>query len=226
MKNNSQDIIRKLVKESLDAKLIESVLDEDYPTTWDIDQFKALTSFKQRIKYCQENLQRISSGSSRIVYKIDDTKVLKLAKNQRGVAQNETEIEWGQDGYYGQILAKTIDSEPNGLWVEMQLARSVSKAKFESFFGFTTNLLHEYLYNECNHQSRMKFDIDPKVVNVLNENEFVNVLLNFIRDTDSEKTFGDFAKLSSFGLVNRHGSEEIVFIDYGLTSAVYDSYYK
>jgi hypothetical protein len=37
---------------------------------------------------------------------------------------------------------------------------------------------------------------------------------------------GDFGKLSTYGLVNRNGKDEIVIIDYGLTQEVYDSYYK
>ena len=41
--------------------------------------FKSLPSFAARVRYCNEKLQRISSGSARIVYKIDDEKVLKLA---------------------------------------------------------------------------------------------------------------------------------------------------
>ena len=45
---------------------------EDYPASFSMEEFKKLTSFAKRIAYCEEHLQRISSGSSRIVYKIDD----------------------------------------------------------------------------------------------------------------------------------------------------------
>ena len=51
-----------------------------YPVSFNMDEFKMLKTFAARIKYCQAKLQRISSGSSRIVYKIDNEKVLKLAK--------------------------------------------------------------------------------------------------------------------------------------------------
>jgi mRNA-degrading endonuclease RelE of RelBE toxin-antitoxin system len=85
--------MRKLIKdrinESLAFNIIESLIDEDYPTNWNFDEFKALTSFNKRALYCNNNLQRISSGSARIVYKIDNDKVLKLAKNAKGLDQNE-----------------------------------------------------------------------------------------------------------------------------------------
>lgn len=89
-----KDYIKKRLSESLTHKLIESYLEEDYPTNFDLDEFSKLTSFNKRIQYCKERLKRISSGSSRIVYMVDDTKVLKIAKNQKGLAQIEVEADW------------------------------------------------------------------------------------------------------------------------------------
>ena len=87
--------IRKVLKESF--------IEEDYPSSFDMERFKSLTSFNARIKYCEEHLQRLGSGSSRIVYKIDDKKVLKLAKNKKGISQNGTEIGLGNDSYLNWI---------------------------------------------------------------------------------------------------------------------------
>ena len=42
------------------------------------------------MEYAEANLQHISSGSSRVIYKSGD-KAIKLAKNDRGVAQNKAE---------------------------------------------------------------------------------------------------------------------------------------
>ena len=58
--------------------LIKKDVEEEYPATWNVEEFKNLKSFNQRVQYCETNLTRIASGSSRIVYKIDDTKVLNL----------------------------------------------------------------------------------------------------------------------------------------------------
>ena len=63
-------IIKKLLKESLVYEILETMLDEEYPTSWNPEEFKTLTSFAARINYCQQHLKRISSGSSRIVYMI------------------------------------------------------------------------------------------------------------------------------------------------------------
>ena len=48
------------------------------------------------IYYCREMLgEPIGNGSSRIVFQIDDETVLKLAKNNAGIAQNMEEIKIG-----------------------------------------------------------------------------------------------------------------------------------
>ena len=70
-----------------------------YPTTFNMDEFKSLTSFQKRIEYCKQRLRRLGAGTSRIVYEIDEEKVLKLAKNGKGVAQNQEEIKLGADYY-------------------------------------------------------------------------------------------------------------------------------
>ena len=79
---------KNIVTESQYMKIIDEMA---YPVSFNMAEFKMLTTFVERIRYCQTRLQRISSGSARIVYKIDNEKVLKLAKNRKGIAQNEAE---------------------------------------------------------------------------------------------------------------------------------------
>lgn len=219
-------LIKKRLSESLEMELIENLLGEDYPTNFNREVFKTLRSFKERVKYCEENLQRISSGSGRIAYKIDNERVLKLAKNDKGVAQCEVEIQWGNERYYSDILAHTFDFHQDGLWVEMELARKVKKNDFINMFGFTVDVLGMYLKNfeEQNNGKRPIFHIDEKAKAILDESQFVNQLKGFMQDSDSGA--GDLGKLSSYGLVIREGSDSIVLIDFGLTSNVYTTYYS
>ena len=65
-----------------------------------LDMLISATSFKQRLAYCREMLgDPIGEGSSRIVFRIDDETVLKLAKNSKGIAQNLEEIRLGTEPY-------------------------------------------------------------------------------------------------------------------------------
>lgn len=217
---------KKILRESLDMSILETMLDEDYPTNFNMEHFKTLNSFASRIKYCQENLQRISSGSSRIVYKIDNEKVLKLAKNQKGLAQNEVEIQWGGDGYFGSILANTLDNHEDALWVEMELARKVGKNDFIKAFGYNIDDFNMWLsnQNERNNGRRPIWGMDAELEEKISESEFANAILDFMLQIKAPA--GDFGKLSSYGMVKRDGQDDIVLIDFGLTGEVYASYYS
>ena len=110
----------KLIGESVEN--CDTMLKEmAYPVSFNMEEFKTLTTFAQRIKYCSARLPRIGAGSSRIVFQIDDEKCLKLAKNQKGIAQNEAE----DDGYVQSLdfVAKVYEVHPQYHWLEMQFHR-------------------------------------------------------------------------------------------------------
>jgi len=210
-------------------ELIKTNLDEDYPIGWDVDEFKKLKSFAQRMRYCQDKLERISSGSSRIVYKIDDTKVLKLAKNSKGIGQNNTEIDFSNDYMWDGVTAELFDSDENGLWVEMELARKVTKQIWKNMIGMPLDIFEEccvYMYQQNNQYGfKHKFRIQkPEGFENLYDIDLTSRILDLVANYNL--IIGDFGKLSTYGLVNRNGKDEIVIIDYGLTQEVYDSYYK
>lgn len=53
----------------------------------------SIKDYNERIKYCREFLQNeIGSGLSRIVFELDDERVLKLAKDEKQIYQNEGEV--------------------------------------------------------------------------------------------------------------------------------------
>lgn len=82
------NILQQLIKENLDKITVDEVMMNGF-------SFETLTSqssYKKRIDYCKQMLgQPIGKGLSRIVFQISDERVLKVAKNQKGIAQNEAE---------------------------------------------------------------------------------------------------------------------------------------
>ena len=51
-----------------------------------------LLSSKEIIQYCTDNLELIGRGSSRIVFRLSKTMVIKVAFNQSGIYQNQAEL--------------------------------------------------------------------------------------------------------------------------------------
>ena len=222
-------IIKKLLKESLVYEILETMLDEEYPTSWNPEEFKTLTSFAARINYCQQHLKRISSGSSRIVYMIDNEKVLKLAKNQRGLAQNEVEISAGNDFYLTNIVAEVFSYDKNDLWLEMELARKLSPKSFETITGiswdlFTMGLQKVYADGSPKSQRVWSPRIDDNSMTKLWDTELFSNVCDYMMSY--KLPVGDLCKINSYGIVKREGQNDIVMIDYGLSYSVYDSFYS
>ena len=203
-----------------------------YPTSFNMEVFKSLPSFNKRILYCQQHLTRLSAGSSRIVYQIDNEKVLKLAKNQKGIAQNNAE----NDGYLNSLdcFAKTYDSDENNLWIEMELAKKAKKSDFKRLTGYSFDVFCywvEYVaerygrsgyrrYNEY----RQLFESEEWEHMLYNDvtifSEIEDYMLNF-----QLNAYGDLQRISSWGVVNRNGREMLVLIDYGLNDEIAKEFY-
>jgi hypothetical protein len=224
-----KDFIKQKLSENLVYEVIDSYLQEDYPSNFDLEEFSKLNSFNKRIQYCQERLKRISSGSSRIVYMVDDTKVLKIARNKKGLAQNEIEIDYSNYYDLKDITAQVFAYDQNNLWVEMELAKKVTPAIFERVVGFT---FADYCaglrkhHDEINPKRGSWFssDVSKEVYEAMWEDEFTYEMLSFIGGYDIP--VGDLCKLNTYGLVKRNGEDTIVMIDYGLNNDVWQDYYK
>ena len=218
------EILRKYIQKILK----ESLIGEDYPTQFDMNIFKSLKTFKERIEYCQNNLKRLNSGSSRIVYKIDDKKVLKLAKNKKGIAQNETEIDYSNYPDINFIFTKIFEYNQNNLWVEMELALPVKKDSFKRITGYSFEEYCAAINNYANASTtpnKRSYDmpIDKSIVEHMWEDEFVYGMFQYIGNYDTP--VGDLKRLSSYGIVNRNGADTIVLVDFGITAGVCKDFY-
>ena len=204
----------------------EGVLEEDYPSSWDVEEFKKLSSFNARIKYCEEHLQRISSGSARIAYKIDDQKVLKLAKNKKGLAQNDVEITQSGYGDTDGVVAQVFEYDEDNLWLEMELARKVKKSDFKRITGFNFDDYAAAINNVGVEHSRRgyKMQIDGDLFQEMWEDEFTSEMFDYI--VGYEVPTGDLMRLSTYGVVKRDWGDSIVIIDFGLDKDVHSSHYS
>jgi hypothetical protein len=221
--------IKNILKETLVFEIINQMLDEDYPSSFDFKKFISLKSFNQRVKYCEENLKKISSGSARIVYLVDDTKVLKLAKNKKGLVQNEIEASYSKYNDLSDILAQTFEfDDHNYLWVEMELARKITPKIFKQITGYSFENFCDLLriYNDATNPTRYKHthNLPEDFIQESWEDEFMYSMYQYLGNYDVP--VGDLLRLSSYGLVKRNGVDTIVLIDYGLDNKTMASYYS
>ena len=192
---------------------------------FDIELFKNMKSFNQRINYCKERLVKIGEGSSRIVYKINDNVVLKLAKNSKGLAQNESEINQGEYYDLKNIVANVYDSDEDNRWVEMELCKKITKSRFKeltgiSFLDYTQIMQYEYAQNN---PSKKRFgSTKPNIESdIYWENEFVKDMIDYQRGYDA--LVGDLCKINSYG---ENSKGNIILTDFGLTDNIFEEHYK
>lgn len=206
-------------------------INEEYPASFDKQHFYGLRSFAERARYCAEHLPKIAAGSGRIVYKIDDKTVLKLAKNPKGIAQNLQEAQIGGDNYWSNIVTAVYNYDQDDKWIESELAMKAKPNRFKELTGVDINTAGNYfMYREGENNPRPKwggkqtYGLAPEQIEQLHENQFLADVVELMYNYNLKAA--DFTRLSSFGEVNRDGHPAIVVVDYGLSDEVWSDHYE
>lgn len=202
-----------------------------YPASFSFQEFDNITSYAHKIKYATQHLQRLSSGSSRVIFKIDDEKVLKVAKNIKGLAQNNTEQDYYIQQWHSDIVAKVFkvgDEVKNvgPFYLEMELARKITPKRFQTILGISVDEIGKYLLHMSVLHGKRRYGYwdDNARVAELDEMEFVRELWEMIQNFNMAYP-GDFSRINSYGEVLRDGEPTVVLVDFGLSHGVWMDYY-
>jgi hypothetical protein len=115
------------------AQIQQGVNEAPLPPDWDPEKLNLRQTFKDRLKYALDRAKRLGGGSSRVAMTIDyegRPTALKVAKNAKGLAQNEAEIEILEDSYAGNlpIVIPLIDydkANKRPVWLQTEIAKKV-----------------------------------------------------------------------------------------------------
>ncbi len=207
-------------------KIAKAIMNEDQQmqpnSGFNLKTMDSMRSFSKRKKYADQTLAKLGSGSSRVVYQMPDGNVLKLAKNEKGLGQNEVECGLGQDHYFEDVLTHVKDCDTNDLWVVSEYAKKITPKRFLELTGVTPEKIGAYIGHVLNKNSSW-FQATPEEIKAMGEMPFVNQMADLVSSYRLE--IGDIARISSFGEVNRNGQPEVVLVDYGFTTEIKDKYY-
>lgn len=235
MKQDKEDFI--LIAPS---QVAEEVLDEmPLPADWDPSQMRQQgTTFKQRLAYALERAKKLGVGSSRVATVIEyqgRPTVLKIAKNQKGLAQNSVEADILSDGYARQlgILIPIIDYDEQNrepTWVHTEMATKTSEKQLCTIMkcdnlsqlvsmAWSITGKKKYLgtYQGYVDYLRQKGKSEQDIETVT---EYANMLADLNSNFDVE--LADFGRAANWGLYQ--GKPTI--IDVGFNSNVLNQYYK
>lgn len=144
------------------TRVAEGVRSLDKRKAFNFDEFKALRApglptqddplyvefhaYDMMRRYARERLQYIDGGSAREAYVLTPRYALKVALNDKGVAQNKAEVKLSKTKGASEAIAKTVTSDKNGNWVVAELVRPlVDDDEFEERTGITIDSLYTAL---------------------------------------------------------------------------------
>jgi len=190
----------------------------------------------------QYGLPFLGKGSSRVVYALSTDKVLKIAINQKGIAQNEAEKIVSQNPSTRYIGAKVYESDPNDYWSVMEVAQIYKDGtQLNLDLGIPVELVRKYNIVRAAH------DLDY----VYNKGKSIEEVIEYrYEDADLQKSLRKFLEdpsKSMLALVDlmfnspieqrlepgdivtdhfgRTADGRPVLIDYGFTTGVSEEYY-
>lgn len=227
LESNIRNYVRNLIREAMEAGF--SVQDLNNALTNDIQGVKDSSDYKDKInhffengyKYCVKMLgEPIGKGSARFVFQIDDTRVLKLATNMKGVAQNKSEVmvyQQAPNKTFMPIVYNDSDME-NYFYVISEYVLPAEEKDFEMVLGVPFYTLVEIFSNYYRGDEIEKYEeYLPKIRHLL---QYFTEMSKIGVNTH------DWFNLENWGLTKRNGKTIMVTLDNGLTNNVANNFYR
>lgn len=188
------------------------------------DRNQASESFRTKlgklIDYADSHLQFVGAGSSRNVYTLSSRKVLKIATSDKGLGQNEAEVDVFTNPKSKPIVTRIYDYDPNYFWIISELIRPFENDKTDEIndmlgLGIQTITFEEF----ADSAARGYFDMIKRygAEHLIDFAEQINDIVK-----KNGLLVGDIKKGSSWG---KSVDGRLVLLDYGYTYDVADNFY-
>jgi len=246
-----EKLIRRYVRSVLSEMAYEDVKTSNDPTDWveaafqDPEDWDTDDPYKAMIRAARKfGLEEFGMGSSRFVFAMDSGKVLKIARNKKGVEQNKLEAFAGRDPHVHSMLASVYDSSPENAWLVSEFVEPLDDLDFkvaESVAGVSWEEVRKVLGLSSKTDAKVtakagdsetatkKLSIPrghagkrPSGSGCLAGDKFLEGLKGFL-DRYQGMLTGDIVKLSSWGV---SGKGCLVLLDYGITRKKFEELYK
>lgn len=182
-----------------------------------LKNIESLETFGARKKYAAANLKKLSSGSSRIVYLTPNKTVLKLAKNEKGLAQNKAE---SNPKMKSKFINKILQHSPTNAWIVVPFLKKITEKEFKeltdiNFNDFSTAIKYG-LKSVSGNSNKKKPDCFEEICKDKFYKEIVELGKKF------NLMPGDLSKITSWA-----SKDNIpILIDAGLTQKVFEEFYE
>lgn len=180
--------------------------------------FKELSDireFKERIEFAKDHWEFLGEGSSRTAFQINENLIIKVAHNDKGVAQNKVEM---SPDVQRECVNNAVVADAEGKWIIFHSTEELNKEKFKELVGFTFETFMNALFYAMNNESD-KWS-EPREFAEIKCHPLFLCLANLV--FNSQLLIGDLDKISSWGILNG----KPVLRDAGLDKDTFKKYYK
>jgi hypothetical protein len=180
-----------------------------------LNNIENLITYKARKKYAENNLKHLSSGSSRIVYLTKNKTVIKLAKNDRGIAQNKAE---SNPKFKSKYINKILSKAENYSWIQVPFNKKITEKQFEKMTGFDFDDFGDAIRYALKTITSKSID-KPDNFDDFNKSSFFKEIVQIGKK--NKLMPGDLARISSW-LTN---GKYPILGDSGLTRKIFEEFY-
>jgi len=182
-----------------------------------LQNIEKLETYQARKKYAEKNLKHLSSGSARIVYSTNKNTIIKMAKNDKGIAQNKAEANPKMKSKY---LNDILSHAKNHAWIEVGHLDKISEKEFKKMTGLDFEDFGDSIRYGLKNVSGNTDKEKPKNFTQVEKSEIYKELKEV--GNKFKLMPGDLARISSWGTKNG----KPVLIDAGLTKDVFAEFYE
>jgi hypothetical protein len=199
--------------------------------TFNLAEFKKILNQQSLLDYAFKHLKSIGSGSSRFVFALTSTKVLKIAdpgwkQGEPGIAQNKTEVDIYTDPKIKPIVTKIFDFDPEYKWIISEAVRPIStRIEFAQLTGCDLQEMVELSKpdSELSEFERARRNYLKETIDKITPKcgRFIEAIRSLMQEGSLLK--GDIEYHDHWG---KTPDGRVVLLDYGFSKQVNEEYYE
>jgi hypothetical protein len=208
-------------------RFIQYLQEAPLPEDWDAAIYSERVPFAQRIRYAKAKAKQLGAGSSRVAFEIPyqgRRTVLKIAKNNKGMAQNAEEAsalsDWYLKGLNLTIPLIDYDEQTDSpTWIHTEFA---TKAKNSDFKKATGAPLYDFVMYCVRQSGRERSGSNkPEDYGIDPDSELVQNFTDYVGNY-THHPWVEYTNLRNWGIYQGNP----VIIDIGLTQDIWNDHYK